>query len=88
MQPALPLKQARELLRHDLRHLQQVEPDVRDYVGHPGDEFSRVGRTLKITISAADDLSSDQQVSDLLRTAEPSLDKIAPPAADPPQAGR
>src|ERR1039458_10354014 len=46
-QPPVLLQQAGALLRPDLGHLEQVEPDVGQHAGHTGHEFSRAGQTAK-----------------------------------------
>ena len=66
--------------------LLQVRPHVGDQPGHPGDQGARVGEALQVTVGAVDDLTTDQQVSQLLRAAEADLKQVAPAAAGPPQA--
>ena len=85
-QPGVCLKEAGRRTGLDRGQLLQIHPDVGDQPGHPGDQGTRVGEPLQVTVGAVDDLAADQQVSQLLGAAEASLEQVAPAAADSPQA--
>ncbi|MGE5286573.1 MAG: hypothetical protein ACM3ML_05085 [Micromonosporaceae bacterium] len=69
-----------------LRHLEKVDAQAREYVNHLARKGPGISRALQGPIGTVDDLGPDEQVSNILRTAETYFDQVAPAAAHPPQA--
>src|SRR5215469_4346528 len=57
----------------------QVRPHVGEHGDHAGHDFPGIG-ALQATLRAADDLSLDQLVRDLLRAAKAGLEQVTPAA--------
>ena len=69
-----------------LAHLTQIGAQIRDHLGHPVHDGFGIHGALQVAIGTIDQLGADQQVSNVLRTAEADLDQVTPAAAHSAQA--